>query len=67
MIVEAEGDQLVLTYGVVVTELMPHQADAFLTYLIPGELPVVLRFELDDEGKPIVLDWDGRRFDLQTD
>jgi hypothetical protein len=67
MVVETEGDQLVLTYGVVVTELIPHQPDAFLTYLIPGELPVVFRFELDDEGNPIVLDWDGRRFDLQTD
>ncbi len=65
MIVEADVDQLALTYGVVETELIPHQPDAFLAYLLPGELPIVLRFELDDEGNPIVLDWDGRRFDRQ--
>lgn len=65
MIVEAEGDQLILTYGVAVTELIPHQPDVFLAYLLPGELPIVLRFELDDEGEPFVLDWDGRRFDRQ--
>ena len=74
MEIDAVGDRLILTYGVLTAPMVPYREDQFLVHLEAADLPQIFEFhrfdsttagvDPDDDGSEMrVLDWGGRIFE----